>query len=145
MNTEEIKQRNLLELESVILSHRLKYSLEDIMTFQSVFIDFKDEWGFRVFATNLEAEPMDDSNGNGEVIGAGTKPKQIKINLFNFLKKKVERSSKEEIYLVREEFIRFVIAWNQLRMIRDLEHAENSMKLSETLSRDALLEKLTYK
>lgn len=145
MNTEEIKQRNLHELESVILNHRLKYSLEDILTFQSIFIDFKDEWGFRVFATNLETEPMDVSNGNEQGIGAGTKVKQIKINLFNFLKKKVERSSKEDIYLVREEFIRFVIAWNQLRMIRDLENAENAMRLSETLSRDALLEKLTYK
>lgn len=145
MNTEDIKMRNLFELESVIINHKLKYSLEEILTLQSVFIDFKEEWGFRVFATNLEMEPFDKFDENGESIGVGTKAKQIKLNLFNFLKKKVDKSTQEEIYTVRAEFIRFVIAWNQLRMIRDLEHAENLMEFSEMTARNQFITKLTYK
>jgi hypothetical protein len=145
MNTEEIKQRNLLDLQLIITRYKLKYTLEDILSFQSVFIDFKEDWAFRVFATSVKLEAFEDFDDNENIIASGEKLKQSKYNLFNFLKKMVSRSYQEEIYAVREDFICFVIAWNQLRLIRDLEHTENALMLSGKTARDQFLEKLTYK
>lgn len=145
MNTEEIKRRNLLDLQSIIARYKLKYTLEDILSFQSVFIDFKEDWAFRVFATSVKLEPFEDYDDDKNFIASGERLKQTKYNLFNFLKKMVSRSYQEEIYAVRADFISFVIAWNQLRLIRDLEHTENALMLSGKTAMDQFLEKLTYK
>ena len=145
MNTEEIKQRNFLDLQAIVKHYCLKYTLEDILNFQSVFIDFKEDWAFRVFATSVQLEAFEDYDDDKNFIASGERLKQRKYNLFNFLKKMVSHSSQEEIYAIRKDFMCFVILWNQMRLIRDLEHAENALMLSGQTAMDQYLEKLTYK
>ncbi len=137
MNTEEIKTRNISLLEHMIKKYKLKHTLEDLLGLQSMFIVFIDDekekhrWGFRVLATKVEHEEGLE------------KPKQLRLNIYNFLKRKLEKiSSQEEIYEQREDFIKFNVAWKQLRAIKELETQEDTFENAEAYSKVPFLSKL---
>lgn len=137
MDTEEIKARNKSLLESMIQKYKLKHTLEEILSLQSMFIVFVDDkenghrWGFRVLATKLEQVPR------------YKKPIQLKVNIYNFLKRKLEKvATQEDIYEQREDFIKFNVAWKQLRTIRELEAQEETFESANEFAKVSVLSKL---
>ncbi len=120
MDTDLIKQRNLRFLDEMISKYQLKITVAEIMDCQSVYIVYitGDQHGFRLTATRLEKRHEFDE------VKKKWKSKQFVLSLYNFLKRKYEKLSEEQILEVKNEFEHFVMAWEQLRSIRELERQE---------------------
>jgi hypothetical protein len=146
MNTEEIEKRNLLFLESMIEKYNLKITLDDLIEYQSVFLLYPvaGEWGFRLMATFIEQEKIltETFSKDGEVTGAKLIQKQQKVNLYNFLKRKIEKHTEEEIIQVREDFIKLEYMWKELYFIKQLRIAERNLSVANFFARDKQVKKM---
>lgn len=96
MNTEQIL-KNLLEKDTnEIHTYLEKYKLTLSDKLSAIHIVFND-WQFRVLASERQEDQ-----------------KMKKVQLYNFSKKMVERcENQEEIYQIREDFIRLVLLLQQ--------------------------------
>lgn len=145
MNTEEIEQRNLLFLDSILKKYKIKVSLDDLKEYQSVFLLFPQvgDWGFRLMATYLEPNGIykEKFSKDGELIGGKWMPKQCKVNLYNFLKRKIEKHTEQEIIEIREDFIKFEYMWKQLYLIKQLRITERNLDGAKIFANDKLLKK----
>jgi hypothetical protein len=143
MNTEDIRTRNVIYIEDIALKYNLKFSFEKLEAMNTVYINFEDDWGFRVFATIIEKTPVDVFDEDGDIRGAKMISKTKKFNIYNFLKKRIDKKrTQDEIYEVREDFIRFILYLNQLKTIKELEEDESVAADANKFAKVSLLRSL---
>lgn len=143
MNTEDIRNRNVMYIEDIVLKYNLSFSFEKLEAMNTVYMNFEDDWGFRVFATKIDKTPEDVFNEQGEIQGAKIVSKTKKFNIYNFLKKRIDKKkSQDAIYEVREDFIRFVLFLNQLKKIKELEDDESIASDANRFAQNAFLKSL---
>lgn len=143
MNTVDIRNRNVMYIEDIVLKYNLSFSFEKLEAMNTVYINFEDDWGFRVFATKIDKTPEDVYDEQGEIHGARIVSKTKKFNIYNFLKKRIDKKkSQDEIYEVREDFIRFVLFLNQLKKIKELEEDESVAADASRLAQTSFLKSL---
>lgn len=139
MITEEIERRNMMFIEDFVLKYDLKYSLSDILGMSAVYITFEDEGlGFRVYANDLKNRKATVSEN--ETVARPSKA--TKVNIYNFLKKRLDKASREDILSTRTEFILFVVYLKQLKLIRELNRSESNAEMAHIHDKFSILSEL---
>lgn len=98
----------------------------------SVFITFYQDWAFRLFFTIKTAV----ANGDGFKFEPFNKP------VYNFSKKKLMKMNMEEIYTVREKFIKFVLLTEQIKLDKQILNIEEQLESVAFLARSPILKGL---
>jgi hypothetical protein len=124
MNTDEVLKRNREFVEFIVLKYDLKFRYEDLVSLNTVYMNFEQEWGFRVFGTLIEKVQKEFLEEGVPVARTVSAPPK-KFNIFNFLKKRIDQVQEQvQIYEVREDFIKFVYYLDEILLIKKLESAE---------------------
>ena len=144
MDTDKIKARNESYLQEFFEKYDLGITLDDIDfadtkasdKITSIYINFK-EWGFRLYG-NKRIIIHEESD-----TAVKKKVKMKKVMIYNFSTRKIDKLDMEEIYQIRADFIRFVLMFNQLKKIHELEKEESMIELSEQLAQNSMLSSLS--
>lgn len=144
MNTSDTRSRNVDYIQDFIHKYKIEYSLEELMAMGSIYINF-DELTFRVYANLKELEVENSSNEEEQTQKTKMFKKVKKVNLYNYSKKKVEKEFlPRDIYTVREDFIRFVYYYDQLKSIRRLEVVEKNANDARKFAEDDTITNLIF-
>lgn len=128
MDISFILERNKKFIESIVSKYQLKYSFGDLVFMNTVYVNFEQEaekWGFRVFGIIIEKGMKEvlDEFGNPMMITVSLPQK--KVNVFNFLKKSIDKvKNQDEVFKIREDFITFTYYLQQIKNIEELEKNE---------------------
>ena len=106
--------RNVDYIRDFIVKYSIEYSFEDLMSMSTIYINF-DEWAFRVYANLIE--------------------QKTDINLNEDQKRNVK---------IREDFIKFVYYYDQLKLIKQLEIIENNLANAKRLADDPTIRSLKF-
>jgi hypothetical protein len=134
MNTTEIQERNIEFIQDFISRHGIKHSFEELMGMNSLYINFEG-WTFRVFTILIGKSMEDVIDSHGNVAGTKTVSTQKKFNIYNYRKKKIDQAlNGEAVIEIREDFIRFVYYWNELKLIKEFNAMEESVRAAYSLA-----------
>ena len=144
MNTSEIRNRNVDYIQDFIHKYKIEYSFEELMAMGSIYINF-DGWTFRVYANLKELEVENSSNEEEQLQKTKMITKVKKVNLYNYSKKKVEKEFlPRDVFTVREDFIRFVYYYDQLKSIRRLGIVEKNANDARIFAEDNTITNLIF-
>jgi len=139
MDTDKIKERNEKYLRDFFQRYKLNLKFEDLDfsadsgraapdKITSIYINFK-EWSFQVYGNRRTLVHEETEKGSK------TKVKMKKVLIYNFSTRKIEQlKSMKEIYRVRADFIRFVLMYNELKKISELEKEERQIKSADEIA-----------
>lgn len=130
MDTQEIYNRNIQLMEDIVSKHTFSYSLAQIMEMSSVHINF-NEWTFRLFGIRREKLAEHES------------PKFKQVTLYHYSSKMVNKAhEQEEIYNIREDFIKFNLCFNQTKAIKEIISLEDKINNASEWAKVSLLKTL---
>ena len=145
MDTDKIKKRNEEYLQDFFQRYKLNLKIEDLDLsadskapdkITSIYINFK-EWSFQVYGNRRLIEYIETENG------AKTKVKMKKVLIYNFSTRKINQlKTQEEIYQVRADFIRFVLMFNELKKIAELQKEESQIRIADEAAKESMLTNL---
>lgn len=131
--------RNVDYIRDFIVKYSIEYSFEDLMSMSTIYINF-DEWAFRVYANLIEQKT--DINLNED---QKRNVKIKKINFYFYSTRKIKKAFLDsEVRAIREDFIKFVYYYDQLKLIKQLEIIENNLANAKRLADDPTIRSLKF-
>ncbi len=129
MITQDIYDRDVSFMTEIASKYALAYSLAEIMEMSSIHINFS-EWTFRLFGS-IREKVEDES------------PKFKQVAIYHYSIKMVNKAyQQEEIYKVREDFIKFTLCFNQVKSIKEIEVIEDQMENTAGLAKVSTIKTL---
>jgi hypothetical protein len=142
VNTNDVYNRNVDYIRAFIVKYNIEYSFEDLMSMATIYINF-DQWTFRVYANLVEQGSDDHLNEDGKVQKNNIKIK--KVNFYFYSKRKIDKEFLHKYVLEkREDFIKFVYYYDQLKLIKQLETLENNAGNAKSLAEDSTIRSLKF-